>query len=217
MFTVDTARQRSKMVQLQLAARDIHDQRVLDAMALVPRQAFVDDSYLELAYSDAPLPIGCGQTISQPYVVALMIQALELRPTDRVLEIGAGSGYAAAVMSRIAAEVYAIERIEELAELAIENCRGVGYDNIQIRLGDGTLGWPELAPFDAIVVAAGGPWVPQALLDQLEIGGRLVMPVGRDRISQTLVVVRKTGATECEQTDLGGVRFVPLVGKQGWP
>src|SRR6266540_5261068 len=204
---VDTfASRRERMVEEQIAARGIADLAVLDAMRAVPRQMFVPPSAAEFAYEDTPLPIEEGQTISQPYVVALMAAALKLTPRDRVLEIGAGSGYAAAVLSRIAAEVYTIERHAALAELASRRMKDLGFDNVHLLHGDGTLGWPEHAPYDAIVVAAGGPSVPEALRAQLVIGGRLVIPVGATPPEQELVCVTRTGEHEYGQEDLGSVR-----------
>jgi len=210
------ADKRRRMVDEQIAARRVADSAVLDAMRAVPREMFVPASASEFAYDDTPLPIEEGQTISQPYVVALMAEALELTPRDRVLEIGAGSGYAAAVLSRIAAEVYAIERHAALAELASRRMRKLGYENVHIVHGDGTLGWPEHAPYDAIVVAAGGPSVPEALRAQLAVGGRLVIPVGATPRAQELVRVRRVGPNEYRQEELGTVQFVPLIGAQGW-
>src|SRR4030095_5801216 len=172
------AGRRQHMVERQIAARGIRDRAVLEAMRSVPREFFVPDSAVEFAYHDTPLPIEEGQTISQPYIVALMATALRLTPRDRVLEGGAGSGYAAVGLSRVAAEVYTIERHEALAALAKGRMRELGFDNVHVLHGDGTLGWPEHAPYDAIVVAAGGPSVPAALKAQLAIGGRLVIPVG---------------------------------------
>ena len=204
------------MVEKQIASRGVADRRVLDAMRAVPREAFVPAAAAEFAYEDTPLAIEEGQTISQPYVVALMTEALQLTPRDRVLEIGAGSGYAAAVLSRVAAEVYAMERHAVLAELARRRIRELGYHNVHILHGDGTLGCAEHAPYDAIVVAAGGPSVPEALRAQLVIGGRLVIPVGATRQEQELVRVTRTGENEYEQEGLGEVRFVPLIGMQGW-
>src|SRR4051812_21830757 len=171
-------RARARMVKVQIARRGVRDRSVLDAMRRVPREAFVQPGFEEFAYEDGPLPIGEGQTISQPYIVAAMIEAAEVRPGDHVLEVGAGSGYAAAVLGQIAAKVIAIERHEALTERARERIESLGYDNIEIRTGDGTCGLSEEAPFDAILVAAGGPEVPKALKDQLAIGGHLVIPVG---------------------------------------
>ncbi|HEX4954112.1 MAG TPA: protein-L-isoaspartate(D-aspartate) O-methyltransferase [Thermoanaerobaculia bacterium] len=213
----DFTARRQRMIERQVRARGITDPPVLAALGRVPRESFVPDDLAEFAYDDNPLPIEGGQTISQPYVVAAMASALELSAADRVLEIGAGSGYAAAVLSHIAKEVYTIERLPVLAELARERCRDLGYDNVHVLLGDGTLGWPEQAPFDAIVAAAGGPRVPQALRDQLAVGGRLVMPVGDDPRDQELVRVRRLGEEEYSEETLGQVRFVPLIGEQGWP
>lgn len=212
----DASREREAMVRTQIAARGIRDEAVLRAMNEVPREAFLPPELEEFAYRDSPLPIACGQTISQPYIVALMTAALELSPGDRVLEVGTGSGYAAAVLSRIAREVHTVERHEELAQLAARRLQDLGYDNVAVHHGDGTLGWAEAAPYDAIVVAAGGPAVPEALLDQLAIGGRLVIPIGEDRDLQTLVRVTRRADGTLEREDLGDVRFVPLIGVQGW-
>lgn len=214
--SIDFSTLRRAMVEHQIAARGVRDQGVLEAMRTVPREAFVPERLAELAYDDTPLPIEEEQTISQPYVVAAMAEALGLGPDDRVLEVGAGSGYAAAVLSRIACEVWAIERHQALADLAQRRMEKLGYQNVHVRKGDGTLGWPEHAPYDAIVVAAGGPEVPPALIDQLASGGRLVIPVGRDPRLQQLVRVRKLEDGRIERDDLGSVRFVPLVGEQGW-
>lgn len=208
--------QRDRMVQQQIAARGVTDEPTLAAMRAVPRERFVPESVVEFAYEDAPLPIEEGQTISQPFIVALMTSALELKPTDRVLEIGAGSGYAAAVLGRIARSVYAVERYESLASLAAKRMADLGYDNVTVQCGDGTLGWPAHAPYDAILVSAGGPEVPQSLLDQLAIGGRLVIPVGTTPRAQELLHIRRTGKHEYDETSLGAVQFVPLIGTEGW-
>lgn len=204
------------MVTGDIETRGVRDPRVLAAMRAVPRHRFVPADLADQAYTDEPLPIGHGQTISQPYVVALMTEALQLQPTDRVLEIGTGSGYAAAVLSHIASEVWTIERLPELAEHAKQVLDELGIGNVHVEIGDGTLGWPSAAPYDAIVVTAGGPSVPPALTAQLADGGRLVIPVGPTARSQSLVRVTRRGA-DLQQEDLGGVRFVPLVGAQGWP
>ncbi|HSG38109.1 MAG TPA: protein-L-isoaspartate(D-aspartate) O-methyltransferase, partial [Thermoanaerobaculia bacterium] len=207
---------RNDMVQRQIAARGVRDPRVLEAMRTVPREVFVPEHLAEFAYDDTPLPIGEEQTISQPFVVALMAEALGLKAGERVLEIGAGSGYAAAVLSRLAREVFTVERHAPLAWEARERMIRLGYSNVHVTQGDGTLGWPEHAPYDAIVVAAGGPEVPTALLDQLTVGGRLVIPIGPDPRTQSLVRVRRRPDGGFTREDLGGVRFVPLIGAQGW-
>lgn len=207
---------RREMVEHQIAARGVRDPRVLEALNAVPREAFIPERLAEFAYEDTPLPIEAEQTISQPYIVALMAEALELSPGDRVLEVGAGSGYAAAVLGRIAGEVWAIERHQVLAEQATRRMESLGYSNVHVVQGDGTLGLPEHAPFDAVVVAAGGPDVPPALVDQLAPGGRLVIPIGPDPRLQELVLVRKDDRGGFSRENLGGVRFVPLVGEQGW-
>jgi protein-L-isoaspartate(D-aspartate) O-methyltransferase len=213
---LDLSKARDRMVDIHLARRGVRDQNVLDAMREVPREKFVDPGFEEFAYEDGALPIGQSQTISQPYIVALMIEAAEVKPGDKVLEVGAGSGYAAAVMSRIAKKVYAIERHAALADGATRRLENLGYANIDLRVGDGTKGWAEAAPFDAILVAAAGPSTPQALKDQLDVGGRLVIPVGEEPRNQRLLKITRTGGTTFEEEDLGAVMFVPLVGEQGW-
>ena len=206
----DRTAERAQMVASQLARRGIRDERVLAAFGAVPREAFVDPVDTGLAYDDRPLPIGAGQTISQPYVVALMIEALAVEPADRVLEVGAGSGYAAALLSRLAAEVHALERHPALAEAAGKRLRRLGYGNVTVLAADGLLGLPGAAPFEAILVSAGGPVVPPALLEQLAPAGRLVMPVG-GRFEQRLERISRTGAGTFEREDLGAVVFVPLL------
>lgn len=208
---------RQRMIERHLVTRGIRDAAVLAAMREVPREAFIAAELAEFAYEDAPLPIEAGQTISQPYIVAAMTEALELTPQSRVLEIGTGSGYAAAVLSRIAAEVYTIERHKELARAAARRLEALGYTNVHVLHGDGTLGWPAHAPYDAVVVAAGGPDVPRPLLEQLAIGGRLVIPIGPTPRTQELVRVRRTDETRYAREELGGVQFVPLIGAEGWP
>jgi protein-L-isoaspartate(D-aspartate) O-methyltransferase len=208
---------RAEMVERQLAGRGISDPLVLEAFRTVPREAFVPAELAEFAYRDAPLPIGEDQTISQPYIVALTTEALGLKGGERVLEIGTGSGYAAAVLSRAAGQVFTVERREALAGAARERLRRLGYTNVEVLHGDGTLGWPEHAPYDAIAVAAGGPQVPKALLAQLAPGGRLVIPVGADEATQVLTRVTRVGADEFREEPLIEVRFVPLIGVQGWP
>jgi protein-L-isoaspartate(D-aspartate) O-methyltransferase len=212
----DFAHARERMVDIQLARRGIDDQHVLEAMRRVPREAFVESGFEEFAYEDSPLPIGEGQTISQPYIVALMMEAAEVKPGENVLEVGAGSGYAAAVLSQIAGRVHAIERHATLGEAARRRFAQLGYGNIDLRVGDGTKGWPEAAPFDAILVSAGGPSAPRALKDQLDIGGRLVIPVGKEAGEQRLLKITRESGTVFTEEDLGGVMFVPLIGEQGW-
>jgi protein-L-isoaspartate(D-aspartate) O-methyltransferase len=204
------------MVQRQLVANGIQDPAVLAAMGQVPREAFVPAGKARFAYADTALPIDQGQTISQPYVVALMTEVLELESDDRALEIGTGSGYAAAVLSRIASEVFTVERHARLARQAQARFRQLGYDNIHVRVGDGTLGWAEHAPYDGIVVTAGGPEIPDPLLQQLADGGYLVIPIGARPQIQQLVRVQRTGPARYDHENLGGVRFVPLVGEAGW-
>jgi protein-L-isoaspartate(D-aspartate) O-methyltransferase len=211
------AEARADMVERQLAGRGIFDERVLEAFQSVPREAFVPRELAEQAYRDAPLPIGQDQTISQPYIVALMTEALQLQGNERVLDVGTGSGYAAAVLSRVAREVFTVERLEALATAARERLERLGYGNVHVLHGDGTLGWPAHAPYDAIAVAAGGPRIPQALLEQLAPGGRLVIPVGPDEASQVLTRVTRVVANGFRVEQLIDVRFVPLIGAQGWP
>lgn len=204
------------MIQYQLMNRGIRDQAVLKAMQDVPREEFVAEMLKRYAYEDRPLQIDQGQTISQPYIVAYMTEALELTYNDTVLEIGTGSGYAAAVLSRIVKTVHSVERLGGLAQSARLRLGLLGYTNIVIHEGDGTLGWPEHAPYDAIVVTAAAPDVPQSLLEQLAIGGRLVIPVGPSIDVQTLVRVRRLAEHDYRSEDLCGVRFVPLIGEKGW-
>ena len=204
------------MVRYQLQDRGVTDPKVLAAMGKVGRETFVPAVERDFAYSDGPLPIGHGQTISQPFIVALMTEALQLTGGERVLEIGTGSGYAAAVLAEIAADVFTIERIAELAESARLALEEQGYANVHVKCDDGTLGWKEHAPYDAIVATAAGPSVPDALKDQLKVGGRLVMPVGSQFGGQQLMRVTRVSETEYEQEVLDWVRFVPLIGKQGW-
>ena len=207
---------RAAMVETQIKARGIRDERVLAAMREVPREKFVSGRYHDLAYEDAPLPIEEGQTISQPYIVALMLEAARLKPADRVLEVGSGSGYVLALLSHLVADVSGIEWHESLAALAAGRLREVGAANARVMRGDGTLGWPDRAPFDAIVVSAGGPEIPPSLLAQLSPGGRLVVPVGTESRSQELLLVTRTGDHAYDRESLGKVQFVPLVGSEGW-
>lgn len=205
--TVDA---RARMVRDQIVARGIRDARVLAAMARVPRHEFVPLGQRALAYEDGPLPIGHGQTISQPYVVAFMTAALELKPTDRILEIGTGSGYQAAVLSGLAAEVFSIEIVEALALRAEADLKRLGFGNVVIRAGDGYLGWPEAAPFDAVIVTCAPDQVPRALADQLKVGGRMIVPVGPQGGAQELYLLRKQ-AGRMETRAVLPVRFVPMV------
>jgi protein-L-isoaspartate(D-aspartate) O-methyltransferase len=207
---------KERMLSQHLKARGIRDVAVLKGMREVPREAFLPPEMRRFAYDDGPLPIEEGQTISQPYIVAYMIEALELSGGERVLEVGTGSGYAAAVLSRCAAEVFTVERIASLAEGARSLLQDLGYHNVTVHLGDGTLGWPEQAPYDAIVVTAGAPEVPGELMQQLAPGGRLVIPVGSTPHLQTLVRVRRVAEGEFRREELCQVRFVPLIGEQGW-
>ena len=212
----DTNVKRDHMVDQQIAQRGVRDAAVLAAMRKVPREAFVPKAMREFAYDDSALPIAEGQTISQPYIVALMLEAAGLATTDRVLEIGAGSGYAAAVASRLAQHVYAIERHAMLAETARRTLAEVGYGNVEIRHGDGSHGWPEAAPFDVILVSCGAPEVPRDLREQLAIGGRLVIPVGDSRRHQRLIKLVRKDERNFDMIDLGEVAFVPLIGDHGW-
>jgi protein-L-isoaspartate(D-aspartate) O-methyltransferase len=212
----DFAELRERMVRCQIEARGIRDPAILDAFREVPREAFVSPDYAAAAYDDHPLPIEAGQTISQPYIVALMIEAAGIKSGDKVLEVGAGSGYAAAVISRIARDVVAIERQHDLVQVAQGRLKRLGYDNVRIVEGDGTRGCPEEAPFDAILAAASGSHVPPPLVAQLAPEGRLVMPVGEPGWVQKLVKVTKQEDGILQQSDLGEVRFVPLIGEEGW-
>ncbi|WMT86147.1 protein-L-isoaspartate(D-aspartate) O-methyltransferase [Pelagibacterium sp. 26DY04] len=207
---------RKRMVEAHLAGRGIEDRRVLAAMGKVPRERFVEPGMEEFAYSDAALSIGEGQTISQPYIVAHMVEAARIGAGDKILEVGTGSGYAAAVMAELAETVFTIERHDALAQNASQRLTSLGYINVHVRIGDGSLGWPDNAPFDAIIVAAGGPVVPEALKEQLAIGGRLVIPVESAFGHQRLVRLTRVADGRFEEEDLGGVLFVPLVGEQGW-
>jgi protein-L-isoaspartate(D-aspartate) O-methyltransferase len=201
--------QRDKMVRVQLADRGIRDHRVLDAMGQVPRHEFVSDAFQQNAYEDHPLPIGKGQTISQPYIVAAMLQHLALQPAERVLEVGAGSGYVTALLSLLCAEVYSIERHAQLATSAESTLQRLQYRNVKIKLGDGHEGWPENAPFDAMLISAATPGMPHALFAQLREGGRMMLPVG-PQSSQDLQLIRKIGGQPAIEV-LEGCRFVPLV------
>ena len=207
---------REAMVDFQIRGRGIESTRVLDAMRAVRRERFVPPELREFAYEDTGLPIGAGQVITQPWVVAMMVDALELSGGERVLDVGTGSGYAVAVLAHLADRIYGIERVTELADRAARAIRAEGLDNVQIRVDDGSRGWPEKAPFDAILVAAAAPSVPESLKRQLAVGGRLVMPVGDDQEAQELVRVTRVGEDEYRTADLADVRFVPLLGEEGW-
>ena len=203
---------RARMVRDQIAARGITDSRVLAAMASVPRHEFVPASKRAWAYEDGPLPIGHEQTISQPYIVAFMTAALNPKPSDRVLEIGTGSGYQAAVLSGLVAEVYSVELVASLAQRARADLQRLGYGNVQVRCGDGYLGWPEAAPFDAVIGTCAPEQVPKVLVDQLKMGGRMILPVGPQGGGQELILLRKT-TSGLERQAVMPVRFVPMVGK----
>ncbi|MCZ6874903.1 MAG: protein-L-isoaspartate(D-aspartate) O-methyltransferase [bacterium] len=210
------AEARHLMVETQVVSRGMRDPAVLNAMLTVPREAFVIPEYADAAYEDRPLPIGEEQTISQPYIVARMTEALRLSASDRVLEVGTGSGYAAAILSCIVKRTYTVERIEKLATCARQRLQALGYLNVHVQYANGTLGWPEHALYDGIVVAASGPSVPEALKAQLGIGGRLVMPVEVDPSHQQLIRLTRKDDVTYHQEDLGSVAFVPLIGAQGW-
>lgn len=212
----DFTAEREAMVERQLKRRGITESHILEAFLGVPREAFVSEEHARRAYGDHPLPIEADQTISQPYIVALMIQAAGIKPGDTVLEVGSGSGYAAAVISRIAANVVGIERQHLLVEVGRARLERLGYDNVEIVEGDGTKGWPDMAPYDAILAAASGSHVPARLVDQLAPNGRLVMPVGEPGWVQELVKVTKQEDRILKQEKLGAVRFVPLIGEEGW-
>ena len=206
--TSDFAAQRQRMVTEQLKARGISDERVLNAMNKVPREEFVPPDSRDGSYEDGPLPIGYGQTISQPYIVAFMTEQLRLKPSDRVLEIGTGSGYQAAILAELMSQVYSIEIVEPLAKNAEATLQRLGYENVHVKIGDGYKGWPEAAPFDAIIVTCAPDRVPQPLVDQLKDGGRMVIPVG-DRIAQELYLLEKKNG-QLKQSATLPVRFVPM-------
>ena len=210
----ETELARLTMVQEQIIKRGINDAAVIKAMQKVPRHKFIDENFLSQVYEDHPLPIGDGQTISQPYMVALMTQSLELKGGERVLEVGTGSGYQAAILAEIAGEVYSIERFADLARKAEGILSELNYSNVKIKIDDGTAGWSEAAPFDGIIVTAGAPDVPPSLVRQLADGGKLVIPVG-GKFMQTLSVLKKEGG-KLRQKDICGCVFVPLVGGEGW-
>jgi len=212
---VDPVRLRERMVREQIQARGVTDSRVLEAMSTLPRHLFVEEALANKAYSDSPLPIGEGQTISQPYIVALMSELLEVEPGMKVLEIGTGSGYQAAVLGEMGAEVYTVERIKKLFHTARKRFMDMRMFSVKLKLDDGTMGWPEEAPYDRIIVTAGGPEIPEPLVDQLADPGRMLIPVGESRRNQTLVLIEKRDG-EIIRTDKGSVAFVDLVGSHGW-
>jgi protein-L-isoaspartate(D-aspartate) O-methyltransferase len=215
LMTGDTREsERLQMVEFQIAARDVHDERVLSAMREIPRHLFVPEPYRSAAYQDSPLPIGQGQTISQPYIVAKMTELLAVSPEDTVLEIGTGSGYQAAILGKLAREVITLERIPEVAGMAMKNLESLGISNVRVVVTDGTEGYPEKAPYNAILVTASTPEVPRPLMDQLAEGGRLVAPVGSRDLQELVRLVRKGG--DFIRESYGGVVFVPLLGKYGW-
>ena len=215
MILVNYDRKRNQMVEMQLVARGIKDERLLNAMRKVPRHLFLDDALWPEAYDDHPLPIGEKQTISQPYIVALMTEALRLSGTERVLEIGTGSGYQTAVLAEMAEQVFSIERLPVIAQRARKTLDNLKYTNIVIMIGDGTFGWKDNAAYEGIIVTAASPTVPKPLLEQLKTGGRLVIPIGQE-FNQDLIVYKKTSEEAFEAENYGGCRFVKLIGEHGW-
>lgn len=214
----DTEQYREKryqMVKLQIEGRGIKDERVLEAMRRIPRHLFVPEDLRDRAYEDGPLPIGEGQTISQPYIVALMTEALELKGDEKVLEIGTGSGYQTAILCALAHYVFTVERKESLAIRAMEVLRKLNFSNLKLKIGDGTLGWEEFSPYDGIIVTAGAPSIPKSLITQLKVRGRLVIPVG-PVFAQELIKVEKLESGKLKEYNLGGCAFVKLVGAEGW-
>lgn len=214
MVGLDFDAMRKRMVEEQLVARNISDKKVLDVFRKVPRHSFIPEEYAASSYGDFPLPIGYGQTISQPFMVALMTQCLALKGEEHILEIGTGSGYQAAILSELSREVCTIERVEALAQKARDILDNLGYTNYKLDVGDGTIGWHEHAPYDGILVTAGAPAVPDSLVRQLRDGGRLVIPVGNS-FGQTLTIVERHGGF-IKKTEICGCVFVPLIGKEGW-
>jgi len=213
---IDFEKLRKQMVEDQLIKRGIDDDLVLEAFKKVKREKFIPENNKKYAYADGAQLIAAGQTISQPYIVAVMLEALEIKKNDRVLEIGTGSGYAAALLAEIAAEVFTVERIETLAVQAEELLKKLGYQNIKVKFGDGSLGWEEFAPYDSILVSAAAPYVPQKLIEQLSAGGRLVIPVGKRNEVQRLKVLTKKFSGKVKEKELEYVRFVPLIGEDSW-
>ncbi|BCS86956.1 protein-L-isoaspartate(D-aspartate) O-methyltransferase [Pseudodesulfovibrio sediminis] len=212
---VDPVRLRERMVREQIMARGVTDSSVLVAMKTIPRHLFVEEALAFKAYNDSPLPIGEGQTISQPYIVALMSELLEIEPGMTVLEIGTGSGYQAAVLAQMGADVFTVERIRKLFYTARKRFMDMRMFNVKLKLDDGTMGWPEQAPYDRIIVTAGGPEIPEPLIDQLAESGRMLIPVGETKRNQTLVLIEKKDG-KIIRTDKGSCAFVDLVGSHGW-
>ncbi|ADQ15148.1 protein-L-isoaspartate(D-aspartate) O-methyltransferase [Halanaerobium hydrogeniformans] len=215
-MSVNFTKLREKMVKTQIIRRGIKDGKIIEAFKNVAREEFVDSKYKDDAYNDSPLPIDKGQTISQPYIVAYMIEKLNLSEEDKVLEIGTGSGYAAAILAQIVEEVYTIERFEILAEKASQRFKKLGYNNIKVKVGDGTLGWGEYAPYDGIVVSAAAPHVPEELKEQLAENGKIIIPVGEKTGVQQLKLITKSKENTFKEENLDYVRFVPLTGENGW-
>jgi protein-L-isoaspartate(D-aspartate) O-methyltransferase len=213
---IDFEKLRNEMVKEQLIKRGIEDNLVLKAFRKVKREKFISDKNKKYAYEDGAHLISAGQTISQPYIVAVMLEALEIKESDKVLEIGTGSGYAAALLAEIAAEVYTIERIEELAVKAENLLRNLDYQNVKVKLGDGSLGWEEFAPYDAILVSAAAPYVPHKLIEQLSAGGKIIIPVGKRNEVQRLKLLTNKFNGKVKEKDLEYVRFVPLLGEDSW-
>ncbi len=210
----DYSKARKKMVESQLITRGISDRRLILAMSKIPRENFIADSLKQRAYDDNPLPIGDGQTISQPYMVALMTELLELKGNEKVLELGTGCGYQTAILAQMASQVFSMERIKNLAWKAEKLLSEIGLQNVLVRVADGTLGWPEQAPYDAIIVTAGSPDIPDALVDQLADKGRMVIPVGDEHTQELYLVRKRFGRTKKKKH--GGCRFVKLIGRDGW-
>ena len=215
MKVVNYKERRERMVREDIAGRGIKDKRVLDAFLKIPREKFVPLSSREDAYEDYPLPIGCGQTISQPYIVALMTEALSLKGEEKVLEIGTGSGYQAAILSELAREVYSMEKHLSLAKKAKERLNSLGYKNVEVRVGDGTKGLLEKEPFDRIIITAGAPRIPSSLLKQLKAGGKMILPLGGFEMQELILIEKEKRGIR--KRKLGGCRFVPLYGEEGWP
>ncbi len=206
---------RNAMVEEQLLPRGISDKKVLEVFRRLPRHEFVSKDFLQSAYNDYPLPIGENQTISQPYMVALMTESLHLTGSERILEVGTGSAYQSAILAELVKEVYSVERFQSLANTAYSILERLGYKNVKIRAGDGTLGWEEFAPYDGIIVTAAAPGIPESLIRQLKDGGRLVIPIGSSGFGQILTLVEKIGNT-IRTSEICGCMFVPLIGKEGW-